>query len=183
MCRAESPGCHQSEPRGRCAGLQDGEGWPWVRDCPCKVHWVWSSRCPGLAQLLVPPSCPLGSPILSQLPATTPSLVLVPLPGTLGHFPSHADTYPRSPRVAVTSSLKPALLSLAEVQSSYLCSTRVHLGWVGPHLPTGRPRMCWGDGRAKRNRRVSWLMTCKEAQDVGQHPGQRGHQTPVSPSH
>lgn len=26
--------------------------------------------------------------------------------------------------------------------------------------------MCWGDGRAKRNRRVSWLITCEEARAV-----------------
>lgn len=34
--------------------------------------------------------------------------------------------------------------------------------------------MCWGDGRAKRNLRVSWLITCKEARAVRRHLGQRG---------
>lgn len=83
--------------------------------------------------------------------------------------------------MAVTNSSKLSLLSLAEVQSSYLSSTQLHLAWVGAYLPTGRPRMCSGDGSAKRNRRVSWLMTCKKARDVGQHPGQRGHHISVSP--
>lgn len=34
--------------------------------------------------------------------------------------------------------------------------------------------MCCGDGRAKRNRRVSWLMTYKEAQAVGTAPRAEG---------
>lgn len=112
-------------------------GGPWVRACPGRVCWVLSTHCP------VPPSiqslawlgshCPLpvpsGSPVTSQLPATIPLLVLLPLPGTLGQFPSHADTYPRRP-----SSFQPSLLSLVQVQSSCLSSTRLCLGGAGAAL-------------------------------------------------
>jgi hypothetical protein len=40
--------------------------------------------------------------------------------------------------------------------------SREERGWAD--LPIGRPRMCWGEGRANRKRRVSGLMTCREAE-------------------
>ena len=41
--------------------------------------------------------------------------------------------------------------------------------------------MCWGDSRAKRNRRVSWLTTCKEAELLDSTQG-RGATRPRAPT-
>lgn len=58
--------------------------------------------------------------------------------------------------------------------------SREERGWADS--PIGRPRMCWGEGRANRKRRVSGLMTCREAELLD-------HRTPhlivtlMSPAH
>lgn len=84
--------------------------------------------------------------------------------------------------MAVTFSLKPSPLSLVQGQSSHPCGPAPGSTRAGSGLrsPTGRPRMCWGDGRAKRNRRVSWLMTCREARAVRRPPGQGDPRPPSS---
>lgn len=83
------------------------QGRIWAGDDPLQGPCVLSTSFlppaqhsePGLALLPVSPS----PPGLPSHPSSLPLLVLALLP-------SHSDTHPRRPRVAVTSSLKPSLL-------------------------------------------------------------------------
>lgn len=123
-----------------------------VRDYPCRT----AGPCP---------------PAPSAHPAFKPALARLPLAPRGAQFPS--------PRLClcrrhcqghwVTLKAHGSCHFLLEAFPSWKCkappSDRApassELGEL--HSPIGRPRTCWGDGRAKRNRRVSWLMTCKEA--------------------